>query len=836
MRIIRKLFRRVYFMLHRRRLERELVEEMELHRDMMSPDRRSHFGNAARLQEESREVWSWIWLQQFWQDLSYGARVLSRAPGFTLGAVAVLALGVGVNLAEFQIFDAMIFHRLAIRDANSLLQFSRASKQGTRLGFPSAAVEFYRAESSSFTWLVSEDTSFEVVVEGDAGLRSNLVSSDYFGSLGVVPAWGRLLDARDAQPGAPAVAVLGYQYWQTRWAADPHVVGRIVHVNNQPVEIVGVVPYSFEGLMARRIAVWFPVAIRPQLMPGSPPIQQDVSHASEPLFGKLKMGVSLAAGEAELTSLTRELNRRQPHSFRDDERIQGRLVQESMIRGVERSPAIAIFIVMVLLVLLSACANLGNMLLARGLARQREIDIRLAIGASRARVVRQLMTENFLLAILGTAAGLVFGAIAARLLMNAMGAPPSMHVSISWPILFAGLVLTLLSAVAFGLPSALQTVRPTHRKIHLRQSLVAVQAAVSCLLLIASGVLAHNGILNASLDLAFDYRNMVVIYPQLFTRNLPVAIARQKLDALSTRLSALPGVAGVTAAVVPPLGGRLMIDSLPGLPHVYRNAVASSYFSLMNLPVVRGRIFLPGEQNAVIVSESAARAVWPNQDPVGKLWNLAGAERTVAGVVKDSGANLLADVESIEAYVPIEGGDLERSALILHARGDPAPLVHMVSASAAAANETVSVSLMRSSRDQFLEGQRRLVTLIGSIGAVSTALAGAGMFALVAFTVAQRKRELGIRIAIGAKPRHILAVLLTQNANPTALGAVVGAILAVILSRLVRSLVVLQNRDAVDVFGFAAGLVCFVLVAALATLSPAMRALRIDPSATLREE
>ncbi|MCU1258883.1 MAG: hypothetical protein JWO80_1768, partial [Bryobacterales bacterium] len=753
MRIIRKLFRRVYFMLHRRRLERELVEEMELHRDMMSPDRRSHFGNAARLQEESREVWSWIWLQQFWQDLSYGARVLSRAPGFTLGAVAVLALGVGVNLAEFQIFDAMIFHRLAIRDANSLLQFSRASKQGTRLGFPSAAVEFYRAESSSFTWLVSEDTSFEVVVEGDAGLRSNLVSSDYFGSLGVVPAWGRLLDARDAQPGAPAVAVLGYQYWQTRWAADPHVVGRIVHVNNQPVEIVGVVPYSFEGLMARRIAVWFPVAIRPQLMPGSPPIQQDVSHASEPLFGKLKMGVSLAAGEAELTSLTRELNRRQPHSFRDDERIQGRLVQESMIRGVERSPAIAIFIVMVLLVLLSACANLGNMLLARGLARQREIDIRLAIGASRARVVRQLMTENFLLAILGTAAGLVFGAIAARLLMNAMGAPPSMHVSISWPILFAGLVLTLLSAVAFGLPSALQTVRPTHRKIHLRQSLVAVQAAVSCLLLIASGVLAHNGILNASLDLAFDYRNMVVIYPQLFTRNLPVAIARQKLDALSTRLSALPGVAGVTAAVVPPLGGRLMIDSLPGLPHVYRNAVASSYFSLMNLPVVRGRIFLPGEQNAVIVSESAARAVWPNQDPVGKLWNLAGAERTVAGVVKDSGANLLADVESIEAYVPIEGGDLERSALILHARGDPAPLVHMVSASAAAANETVSVSLMRSSRDQFLEGQRRLVTLIGSIGAVSTALAGAGMFALVAFTVAQRKRELGIRIAIGAKPR-----------------------------------------------------------------------------------
>jgi predicted permease len=836
MRIMQKLWRRAYFLLHRRRLERELAEEMEIHREMMPPDRRSDFGNAMRLREESREAWTWIWLQQFWQDLSYGARVLSRAPAFTLGAVAVLALGVGVNLAEFQIFDAMIFHRLTIRDVDSLLQLSRASRQGRRLGFPPAAVEFYRAESSSFAWLVAEDTTLEVAVEGDTGLRSNLVSANYFSSLAIVPAWGRLLDARDAQPGAPAVAVLGYQYWQTHWAADPHVVGRVVHVNNKPVEIVGVVPYSFEGLMARGTAVWFPVAIRPLLIAGSLPIQQDFSRASEALFGKLKTSVSQAAGEAELTSLTRELIRRQPRYFRDDERIQGELVQESMVRGAGRNPAIAIFIVMVLLVLLSACANLGNMLLARGLARQREIDIRVAIGASRARVVRQLMTENFLLAILGSAAGLVFGAMAARLLMNAMGAPPSMHLSISWPILVAGLVLTLLSAVAFGLPAALQTVRANHRKSRLRQSLVGVQVAVSCLLLIASGVLAHNGILSASLDLAFDYRNMVVIYPQLYAQNLPAAIARQKLDALSTRLSALPGVDGVTAAVAPPLGGRRMIDSLPGLPHVYRNAVASSYFTLMNLPVVRGRAFLPGEQNAVIVSESAARAVWPNQDPVGKIWNLAGAERTVAGVVKDSGANLLADAESIEAYVPMQDVYVERSALILHTRGDPAPLMRMVPAAAAAADETVSVSLMRSSRDGFLEGQRKMVTLIGSIGAVATALAAAGMFALVAFAVAQRKRELGIRIAIGARPRHILGVLLTQNAKPTASGVVAGAILAVILSRLVRSLIILQNRDAVDVPGFVAGIACFVLVAALATLSPAMRALRIDPSATLREE
>jgi predicted permease len=835
LRAIRKLCRRIYFVSHRGRMASELAEEMEAHLEMMPSDRRSRFGNTTALREESADVWSWIWLHQFLQDLSYGARTLRKAPAFTLGAALVLALGVGVNLAEFQIFDAMLFHRLHVRDVDSLLQLSRISKRNHLLGFPSGAAEFYRAQNSSFAWLISEET-LEATVDADTAQRSSLVSANYFAALGLVPSWGRLLDARDSRPDAPAVVVLGYQYWQTHFAADPHVVGRIVHVNNQPVQIVGVLPYSFDGLWTTRIALWLPVAIRPLILPGSTPPPQDFSRASQELVGKLKSGVSQAAGEAELMSLTRELIRQQPRSFRDDEHIQTQVLQESMAYNAKRSPPVFILIVMILLVLVSACANLGNMLMARGFARRREIDIRLAIGASRPRLVRQLMTENLLLAILGTAAGLAFGAITARLLMIWLDAPPSIRVSIGWPIFFAGFVLTLFSTVAFGLPSALQIVSSKHRKSRLRQILVGLQVAVSCLLLIAVGVLAHSGILEASLDLTFDYNNMVVIYPQLYTQNLPVAIKRQKLDALATRLSGLPGVDAVTLAVSPPLGGRRFLDSLPGLPHIYRNAVATSYFTMMNLPVVRGRTFLPGEQNAVIVSESAARAVWPNQDPVGKIWNLWGAQRTVVGVVKDSGANLLADPESIEAYIPLQGADLENAAIVLHTRGDPGPLMHMVPATAASSNETVSVSLMRSSRDAYLNGMQRLVILLGLIGAVATALAAAGMFALVAFAVAQRKRELGIRLAIGAKPRHILGILLGQNAKPTAAGAIGGAILAVILSRLVRSFIFLRHSETIDIAGFAAGLVCFALVAVLATLSPAMRALRIDPSETLREE
>ena len=830
---MKKLWRRFNFMFHQHRLERELAEEMQAHREMLPPDRRSTFGNDTRLREESREAWSWAWLEQLLQDLTYGARALFHAPGFTLGAIVVLALGVGVNLAEFQIFDAMILHRLHFRDANAFLQFSHVSKQGPRLGFSPGAVELYRTQSHSFAWLVCEEY-LDVVVEGDTGFRSTFVPGDYFSDIGIVPAWGRLLDPHDSEPGAPAIAVMSYAYWQRRWGADPRVVGRVIRVNNQLVQIAGVAPYDFDGLSPRRTDLWFPVTLRPLLLSGSPPIRQDFSHATQTLFGKLRLGVSQAAAESELTVLTHELAHSQ-RAFSDDESIKSNYVQAALVKLL-RQPAIAIFITIVLLVLLSACANLGNMLLARGLAREREIQIRTAIGASRARLVRQLMTENFLLAILGAVAGLAFGELAARLLLSALGATGVLQLAISWQIVVAGFVLTILSAVAFGLPPALRTVRNKARKLRLRQSLVAIQVAVSCLLLIASSVLAHNGIANASVDLAFDYPNMIVIYPQVYAANVTPAVAQQELDNLSARLSALPGVDGTTATVIPPLGGRIRFDNVPGKPRFYLNAVAPSYFKVLTLPILRGRTFVPGEQNVAILSESAARAMWPNEDPIGKTVTLTSAERAIVGVVKDSGANLLADADSIEAYLPIQGADVERSALILHTRTDPAALVRMIPATAANAKEGVTVTLMRASRDTFLDGQRKMVTLFGSIGAVATGLASAGMFALVAFAVAQRKRELGIRMAIGAGRRHILSVLLWQNAKPTAIGVVAGAILAATLSRAVRSLIVLQRHDTVDVIAFAAGIAVFLLVAALATLSPALRALRIDPSATLREE
>jgi predicted permease len=832
---MRKFWRQLYFLINRRNAERDLAEEMATHREMMPLERREDFGHDGRLQEQSRDAWSWAWLEQIRQDLGYGARVLLRSPGFTLGAIAVLALGVGVNMAEFQVFDALIFHRLTFRDADVALQLSRLTHEGRRLGLPAAAVEFYRSQNRSFEWILGEGTGLDLTVESES-VRANFISADYFTSIGVVPAYGRLIDARDAEPGAPLVAALSYAYWQTHWAADPQIVGRIVRINNRSVQIAGILPADFTGLSARNTAVWVPISARPNLISGSPSPGEDFSLPNFFLFGKLKPGVSLPAGAAELTALTRELSQRQPRFFNADDRMEGVHIQDTLSRSITRSPAIGVFIVMIFLVLISACANLGNMLVARGLSRQREISIRIAIGAGRARIVRQLVTESFLLALLGAAAGLAVGSFAAHLLMTALNAPPDIHLGLRWPAFLAGFALVILSTIAFGLPSALQTVNANRPKKRLRQGLIGLQVAVSCLLLIASGVLVHNGIKMSAIDIVFDYQNMIVVDPQFYVANLPPAVIRRKLDALTQRLAALPGVDQVTAVKSPPLGNRPSLDNLPGLPLIYRNAVAPSYFTAMTLPFVRGQTFLPGEQNAAIVSESAARAIWPSQDPVGKRWTFAGADRTVVGVVKDSRANLIVDTESIEAYIPLEGRELPGATLILHSRTDPAVLLRMIHSAGDSVNQTVLASLVRTSRDNYVQGVQKLATLIGSIGAVASALAAAGMFALVAFAVAQRRREFGIRMAIGARSWHILKLLLSQNSKPVMIGSIVGVALAAALTRVVRAEIRLPTHDTVDPAGFALGLGCFLVIAILAALSPALRALKIDPSATLREE
>ncbi len=833
---MRKLFRRIHFLLHRRQMDADLADEIAAHREMMAADRRGSFGRETALREDARDAWGWIWLDRLWQDLAYGVRVFRRAPGFTLGAVTVLALGVGANLAEFHILDAAILHRLTMSGADSIYHFYRNSKEPGAASFPYAAIEFFRTNCRQCAFVVSERSAVRVVLENEPDVRATFISGNYFPTLKTLPAWGRLLDERDAQPGAPAVAVLGYEYWRDHEGSDPQVVNRIVHVNAKPVLVVGVGPYDFDGLQPHTTAVWLPASQRPLLIAGAPALT-DFSRPNDDLFARAKTGVSVASLEAELTSLTRQLAHREPLQFKAGERIAGeRLAGSGVVPNHFKAPIFLLF-TLVLLVLLSACANLGNMLLARGLARQREIDIRISLGAGRGRVIRQLLTENLLLAAIGSGAGLLVGYASAGALLNVLGAPPTVRVAMHWQVLAGAAALTVFSAIAFGLPPALQITGAKHKSGRRRKILVGVQVAISSLLLICSGVLTRNAIRSADIELNFDYRNMIVAYASLSGPRLPPALIAQKLDTVMTRLGDLPGADGVTAAVMPPLGQRYSVNTLPGLPPVYTNYVAPNYFAAMRLPFVRGRAFRAGEVDAAIVTETAARAIWPNEDPVGKAWLFENSRRTVVGVVKDSGANLVVDGRSVEAYIPIEPSRVDQSAFIVHVKGNLTQFIRSVPAMSAYLGQQVTVLPMMTQRENVLDGQRKLISVLGSLGLIATVLAAAGMFAMIAFAVAQRTREIGIRMAMGARPRNILQALLDQTYAPVAIGMAVGTGVGIALGRVVKSLAVIEMVDSpIDPLGFAAGLAAFLLIAVLATLTPALKALRIDPSSTLRYE
>jgi predicted permease len=499
-----------------------------------------------------------------------------------------------------------------------------------------------------------------------------------------------------------------------------------------------------------------------------------------------------------------------------------------------------------MLVLITACANLGNLLLARGQAREREISIRVSVGAGPWRIIRQLMVENLVLALLGSAAGLVAGQAGAKLLLSLVEAPPDLRLVTDWRITGAGAALAVFSALVFGLAPARQAVRRKFSSGRARQTLLAVQVAASCFLLILAGLLARTIDRRLALDVRFDYARMLVVDPQLSTLGLPGPAARQALDETAARLRQLPGVTAVGTAISPPFGGRLMVDMHAGRRVAY-NQVEPPYFELMNLPVVRGRVFTANEPDVVVLSESAARAFWPDQDPLGQSLDIPkfmldsidsgkshirGTEkRTVVGVVMDSGA---ATGPTVEAYLPLRDADAAKAMLMVRTGGDPAGIVKDARTAASSRGVAPSVAILRTALERDQGKQRGVTQGVGSLGATATLLAAVGIFGLTAFAVAQRTREIGIRLALGASPAHVLGTLLGQYSKAMGAGAVAGVALAAGVARLLGSNVL--GIRALDPVSYLTALALFGAVAPAAILIPARRALRIDPASALRWE
>ena len=838
---MRKLFRRVSALLHRRRMERQLADEMATHQEMMPANRRRNFGSTLRLQEEAADQWGFAWLDQLRQDLKYAFRSLRRAPGFALTAIGVLSLGIGVNLAEVHMFRALT-HPLRVRNQDSLRQFLRVSRGRTDGSFSVPAIEFYRRYNTVLSAVIAEtDLRLYHAQDSDA-IYCGFVSGNYFAELGIAPVYGRLLDQRDEQAGAAPVAVLAYDYWQSRFGGDPGILLKTITLNEKPVQVIGIAPAEFGGLVRQPTPVWMPLSQYPYPT-GDGRLLADYGMYQTAMVGRLLPGISVEAAETQFRALTAELRKQRPESAQPDEWLTLRPVGGlpwSGRSGPTPAPIVLLLtacVTMVLLVLFSACANLGNMLLARGLARQREIEIRLAIGAGRWRLVRQLLTENLLLAALASVAALVVGKLAARLIFQAVAAPPHLRIVTDWTVVAACAGLGLLAILAFGLAPALQAIRRGPVATRARKLLVSVQVAASCVLLILSAFFVRAIRENLRIEVTFDYAGMTVVEPAFGVHNFETAQTRQVLADLITRLRQVPGIDAASIVSIPPLRGRAWVEHLSGQT-LYLNAVDSAYFPMMRLPVLAGRLFGPGDPDTAVVSQSAARRLWPNESPLGKSFPLHG-QRTVIGVVPDSGANIIganptSGADSIEVYFPLSAGPMDRAAIVVHSTRNLAQMVPAIRSATMLPGIMPLVSTMQSNVTRRMEAVRMTAEVLASLGAVASLLALIGIFGLLAFTVSQRTREIGVRVALGARGVDVLRVVVGQFALPFGTGAAFGVALAAAIARVLRH--TLFGFMPFDVLSFGAGLLVFAAVALAASIAPARRALRIDPASALRYE
>lgn len=622
--VMREFFRRIYYLLNRRKLERDLAHDIAAHREMLSEESRKDFGNPTLLVEQSRDAWGWGWLDRLFQDLRFGARMFRHAPGLALTAITVLAFGIGVNVTGFNLVDIIYFRPLPVRDPHSLVRFTTQFKNGssTNVAYPVAA--FYRDNSSALASVMVQTGTHVTLNEGaTSSIRTDLVSANYFKDLGVSAAYGRLFSPQaDAAPDAAPVVVLGNEFFQRHFGGNPEIVGQTIRINQHPATVIGVLPYRFTGMdpeRAIRDEVWLPIEKAAYFVPDSQILLSfDQNDSGVRMYGRLKPGITFQAGEQALLPLAQELVQEHPDKLQKGEHLRlsaGGYAEEF---NANDAPAFGLFAVLVLLILATTCGNLGNLLLGHAFTREREISIRLSLGATRGRIIRQLVTESFLLAMLGSAAALVLSWYASRTLLFFMGGPTNMDLAPDWRTMVFALGIGTCACLLFGLPPALQLVRQRHRASRMRTFFMATQVAASCVLLVLSALLVHALERALNSDPGFDYAHVVVVDPQLYSHSYSASAALQFTHDLQERIRQMPGVEASSPATYQPLGHNVSDQRARAADgsafDIYLSHVGPQFFETMSIPLLRGRTFKEGEHDAAIVSESTARRLWPEKD------------------------------------------------------------------------------------------------------------------------------------------------------------------------------------------------------------------------------
>jgi predicted permease len=811
-------------------------------------------------------------MQALWQDLRYGFRALARKPGFTVVAIIALALGIGANTAIFSVINSVLLRPLAYQEPERLVVINHDyPKINLKASVSAIGYTHYRDNAKSFESVAAvTGGGFNLTGGGDPEqLNGSLVTHNFFSALGARPALGRLFLPEEDQPGKNKVVVFSHGFWQRRFGGDPGVVNKTITLNDESYTVVGVMPPSFQfgRELGRVVDLWTPIAFTPEQLS-----YDRLTFENLFVFARLKPGVTIGQAQAELDGIAANLRRQyMPGADRGN----WGLVTQSFNELVVGQIRLALWILMgiVGLVLLIACANVANLLLARASDRQKEMAIRTALGAGRWRVVRQLLTESALLATLGGALGLSLAwlGINALVKVDQVQIPRVNEIGLDWRVLAFTLGVSLATGVVFGLVPALQaskadmheTLKEGGRagsgaaRAWVRNTLVVLEMALALVVLISAGLLIRSFWRLQQVNPGFAPQNTLAMSLTLpATKYKEPALRANFYKEALQRIRALPGVQSAGAVSNLPLSGdnssgsfRIEGREVPqgqSLPHGDRWAATTDYFSTMKIPIVRGRFFDDRDtmesQPVAIIDEAMARKYWPDEDPLGKRISFQAVNgnriwREIVGIVGHVKHSGLEGESRVQYYVPHSQTQNAYMSLVVRANVDPTSLTGAVRGAISGLDKDLPVFRVRT-MEQFVSdsmAQRRFaMTLIGIFAAVAMALACVGLYGVLSYSITQRLHEIGVRMALGASAADVLRLVVGQGMLLALAGVALGSLAAFLLTRLMASL--LFGVTAGDPLTFVTIAALLTLVALAACLGPALRATRVDPMVALRYE
>ena len=885
---LRRLASRILGIFSFRRRDREFTEEIDAHLAMLAEEnirrgmppaearRQAHIrlGASARLRETNYDLHGLPFLETFWQDVRFGLRMLRRSPGFSALAVLCLTLGIGANAAVFSWVEGLLLRPFPLVTHQerlvALTGTSPSEPDGSDMSWPDF-VDLQR-NCKLFDALIADKIMSAALNLGGRAERAigSIVSANYFDALGVRPILGRGFNpGEDVGRNSHPIAVISYQMWQDRFKGDPNILGKTQTFNRVQFTIIGVAPKGFYGtFVGWAMQFWVPASME-EVFEGSKFNQEDRGARWIEGFAKLKPGVTRAQAQAEISAVANRIAAAYPEIDRGRNVRLLPLWLTPFNKAGELRPTLEIMLAVVAFVLLIACANVSNLLLVRFFTRRHEIMVRLAIGAGRGRLLRQLLTEGLILAAFGAVGGLLVARWCRSLLVMFFprtGAIPYLPGQIDWRVLALSIGVCVLSTVLFALIPAIQTSRidlaaalksemgglvSSQHKSWLRSSLVLVQVSLSFVLLVGAALLIQSLRAMEYMSPGFSTYGVLVTYVDTFGSGYDSPRAESFQKQLVERVQALPGIESaaltefVQLGLIPPPSAPIEVEGYVPPPNeqpvVDYNQVGPGYFATAGIPLVSGRDFsvtdTPATAAVAVVNEPMVTEFWRGKDPIGQRFQVKGKWLQVAGVAKLSKYFSVSESPKPFFYVPILQDPSVRASLLLKTRLSPQAVTSLLAGVLNSLDPNVAeypVLTMQEQLDRSTSSQKAAVGLLGVLGGLALFLATIGLYGVITFSVAQGKREMGLRMALGASSSRLLWHVLSQGLVLTMFGAALGAIAALELTRLIGNM--LYRVSPHDPLSFGGAFALMVLISLAACFLPAWRASRTDPAIALRYE